>query len=228
MTTSRPAPPDAEASVRVYLGEYAPHSHGHAQVLVGLRGSLALEVGGHGAVIDAASGLLIPAGMSHAYLATTRAEVLVVDCHDGGSGGRLRRFAVPAAWRQGGIDAQALVHELAGLPRRQPRRRLDLDTLDRRVRQQLHRPWTNDELAALCHFSPQRFRARFAECTGLSPMAWVRRLRLDEAERQLAAGVPVDTVALAVGYAGASALCFALRRDRDTGARRIRARTGGR
>lgn len=224
MNPSRSVTSDAEASVRVYLGDYAPHDHEHDQVLVGQRGSLALEVGGHSALIDATSGLLIPAGMSHAYLATTRAEVLVVDCRDEVTGGRLRHFAVPPAWRQRGIGAQELVRELAGLPLRQPRRRLDLDALEGRVRLELHRAWTNDGLAALCHFSPQRFRARFAECTGLSPMAWVRRLRLDEAERQLTAGVPVETAALAVGYASASALCFALRRDRDTGARRLRAR----
>jgi AraC-like DNA-binding protein len=88
---------------------------------------------------------------------------------------------------------------------------------------QVHRDWTVAELAALCHFSAQRFRARFVELTGLSPGAYVRRRRLDAAERLLAAGVPLETAALQVGYAGASALCFALRRDRGRGARLLRA-----
>ena len=81
-------------------------------------------------------------------------------------------------------------------------------------------------MAGLCRFSPQRFRARFAELTGLSPLAWVRQRRLDEAQRQLRAGLPLDTVALQVGYASASALCFALRRERGIGARQLRAQAG--
>ena len=89
--------------------------------------------------------------------------------------------------------------------------------------QHLHRDWTVAALAELCRFSPQRFRARFSELSDLSPVAWVRQRRLDAAERMLRAGLPLETVALQVGYASASALCFALRRERGIGARSLRA-----
>lgn len=67
-------------SVRAYRGEYGDHRHAHSQVLVGLRGSLQLEVNGHSAFVDSSCGLVIPAGSSHGYLAETTAEMLVVDC----------------------------------------------------------------------------------------------------------------------------------------------------
>lgn len=211
-------------SVRAYRGEYASHSHGHAQVLVGVRGSLQLEVDGHAAFVDPSCGLVIPAGARHGYLADTPAQVVVVDCDAARGTDRLRRFALPSRWLTPptSLTAQALLCDLAIAPTLQARRRLDLARLAVRVDAELHRDWTVAALADLCRFSPQRFRARFAEVTGLSPLAWVRQRRLDEAQRQLRAGLSLDMVALQVGYASASALCFALRRDRGGGARRLR------
>jgi len=83
----------AESSVREYRGAYAAHRHAHAQVLVGLRGTLMLQVEGRNAFVDAACALVIPAGCSHGYLAPSAAEVLVVDCAGGAALDRVRRFA---------------------------------------------------------------------------------------------------------------------------------------
>lgn len=218
---------DPELTVRVYRGEYESHCHDHAQVLLGLRGSLQLEVSGRSVFVDSSCGLVIPAGVRHGYLAEQAAEVLVLDCDAAHGANRVRRFARPAG-RLGGPGrwtAETLLAELAVAPSLQQRRRLDLAHLAGQVDAELHRDWTVAALAALCRFSPQRFRARFAELTGLSPLAWVRQRRLDEAQRQLRAGLPLDTVALQVGYASASALCFALRRERGMGARQLRAAT---
>lgn len=216
---------DPTASVRGYLGAYEPHSHAHAQVLLGIQGNLQLEVDGQPAFVDASCGLVVPAGSRHAYLADSPAKVLVVDCDAMSGTERLRRFALPSAWRakSGAFNADVLLSVLIGTQTLQTRRRVDLANLARAVDAELHRGWTVAELASLCRFSPQRFRARFAELTGLSPMAWVRQRRLDEAERLLRAGVPLETAALQVGYASASALCFALRRERGIGARSVRA-----
>jgi len=61
-------------SLRAYRGEYGAHSHAHAQVLVGVRGSLQLEVEGHPAFVDPSCGLVIPAGARHGYLADAPAQ----------------------------------------------------------------------------------------------------------------------------------------------------------
>lgn len=228
MALSPPPLAEPALSVRAYRGAYESHRHEHAQVLVGLRGSLQLEVDGHAAFVDATCGLVIPAGASHGYLADTAAEVLVVDCDASRGTERLRRFARPTPWPAdpAAWHAEALLCDLAAAPSLQTRRRLDLAQLALQVDAELHRGWTVASLAELCRFSPQRFRARFAELTGVSPLAWVRQRRLDEAQRQLRAGRPLDTVALQVGYASASALCFALRRERGIGARELRALAG--
>jgi AraC-like DNA-binding protein/mannose-6-phosphate isomerase-like protein (cupin superfamily) len=214
--------------VRTYEGGYTPHCHDHSQVLLGLSGSLQLEVEGHAAFVDASCGLVVPAGSRHDYAAPAAAEVLVLDCDVARGTDRLRRFALPPQWtrRLDALNAQQILHDVAGAPALQSRRRLDLAPLLARVDAELHRQWTLDELAALCRFSAPRFRVRFAELTGLPPLTWLRQRRLDEAQRQLRAGLPLETVALHVGYASASALCFALRRERGVGARELRADRG--
>jgi AraC-like DNA-binding protein len=58
--------------------------------------------------------------------------------------------------------------------------------------------------------------------TGLTPQAWLRLRRLNEAERLLRAGWSGDAVATHVGYARASALLYALRRERGIGVRDLR------
>lgn len=216
---------DPAMSVRGYLGAYEPHSHSHAQVLLGIQGSLQLEVDGRPAFVDPSCGLVVPAGSRHGYLADSPAKVLVVDCDATRGTERLRRFALPSAWRAEprACNADVLLSDVIGAPTLQTRRRLDLAQLAMAVDAELHRGWSVAELASLCRFSPQRFRARFAELTGLSPLAWVRQRRLDAAERLLRAGLPLEAAALQVGYASASALCFALRRERGIGARGVRA-----
>jgi AraC-like DNA-binding protein len=212
------------ALVRCYSGEYPMHRHDHAQVLLGLQGSLQLDVDGQAAYVDASCGLVVPAGASHGYMAQGTARVVVLDCDPGPSTDRFRRFSLPMHWPRGRPhgDAAALLAALDALPTVQARRRIDLDALARRVDADLARAWTLADLAALCHLSPQRLRARFTELAGASPLAWLRKRRLDEAQRLLGLGWALDATALRVGYASASALSYALRRDRATGARALR------
>ena len=82
-------------------------------------------------------------------------------------------------------------------------------------------------LAALAHLSAQRFHVRWQELTGSTPQQWLRDLRLDAASRALAAGEPLETTALRCGYSSASALAYALRRDRGVGSRSLRAQASG-
>ena len=226
---SHPASPAAPtASLRRYSGDYAAHSHGFAQVLVGRAGRLELEVEGRGAVVDAASGVVIPAGARHAFAAGRGgARVLVVDAPDVPALARWRRFAAPWAWQQAlaigcGDDPVALLDALAQAPASQARRALDLERLAREVDGALHQAWPTGRMAGLFGLSAARFHARHLALTGETPQDWLRRRRLDHASGLLRAGWSLEAAAAQAGYASASALAYALRRDRGVGARALR------
>jgi AraC-like DNA-binding protein/quercetin dioxygenase-like cupin family protein len=225
---SRNTQPDFEAqcSVRRYSGEHHAHEHGFAQILYALDGCMELDIGGRAAFVDSACGIVIPAGAGHGYCAERSARILVIDAPDQPGLARLRRFAVPEPWRARTLAPQAVAARVAAVlqaPAVLARRRIDLDGLRQQVQAALHQDWPTARLAALCHLSAQRFHARLLELTGRTPQAWLRELRLDHAARLLARGQPLETTALACGYASASALAYALRRERGVGARALRA-----
>lgn len=220
----------ADCSIRAYADEHAVHAHDHGQLLYALQGSMEVEVQGHLALVDACCGLWIPAGCAHGYGAAPGAQMLVMDVGRGlltPALERQRSFRVPPAARCAPA-AMAWPQRLALLlaaPSLQARRRLDSLALARRVQAALHEDWPTARLAALCHLSPQRFHARWLELLGQTPQQWLRQLRLERAEQELAAGRRLDATALVCGYASASALAYALRRDRGSSARQLRAPT---
>lgn len=77
-----------------------------------------------------------------------------------------------------------------------------LESLFRQIRFHLAAPLDVGQLAAWAGLSPSRLHAVFQARLGLTPMAYVRRLRLAEARRLLAAtDMPVAEVAAATGFA---------------------------
>lgn len=226
MHTASP-PVTVDCSIRHYSGEHAAHVHDdHAQLLYALAGCMELEVDGRSSFVDTACGLLIPAGRRHGYWAAPGAQILVLDVHSTGctSLDKARSFHVPPNARSTSphLAPEARLALLLQSPTLLVRRHIDLASIERTVCQQLHSAWPTARMAALTHLSPQRFHVRWQELTGCTPQQWLRNLRLDEAERQLARGRSLDACATACGYATASALAYALRRDRDTGARQLR------
>jgi AraC-like DNA-binding protein len=219
-------------TLRRYSGEYGSHVHAHAQVLVGVQGCLQLDVAGRASFVDASCGLVIPAGVAHAYLAQTPAAMWVIDAPavmaEAAAGlalDRVRRFRATAAMGLSGSAWDALA-AIAGQPRVFERRRLDLDRLQAAVDAALHEDWPTARMAPLCCLSVQRFHARMREVVRLTPQAWLRQRRLDRASLLLRHGLGLEAVALAVGYRSASALAFALRRERAVGARALRRERG--
>ncbi|WP_404301302.1 helix-turn-helix domain-containing protein [Alicycliphilus denitrificans] len=225
MVPHAPSTFEPSCSVRRYSGEHRAHEHGFAQILYALDGCMELDIAGRAAFIDTACGIVIPAGAGHGYAADRAARILVIDTPDQPALARVRRFAVPEPWRAGAPAPQAVAARVAAVlqaPGVLARRRIDLVRLQRQVQAALHQDWPTARLAALCHLSAPRFHARLLELTGRTPQAWLRDLRLDRAAQLLARGQPLETTALACGYASASALAYALKRERGLGARDLR------
>lgn len=214
----------AVASQRRYAGDYEAHAHDHAQLLFGLHGRLELELDGRAARVEPGVVLVVPAGTAHGYRAERAALALVVDAPPQRGLSRVRRLAVDGRQLVGRTDWTQVLAELAGAPRALARRALDPDAVAAVVDALLHEPWPAARLADLVCLSVPRLHARWLDATGLTPQAWVRRRRLDRAQALLAAGRGLEAVALQVGYASASALAFALRRERGLGARALRRR----
>ncbi len=232
----------ALASVRCYGGEHAAHAHVHAQVLFALTGRMELEVAGRAAFVDTACGLVVPAGAVHGFLAAPQARIFVIDAPAAAGLDRVRRFAVPlaaqavaarAALGQGTREvplapgAAGLLPLLLHAPRVLARRPVDLGVLQAAVERALPEPWPTARMARLFHLSPARFHARMVELTGRTPQEWLRARRLDAAAAALARGQPLAATAHGTGYASASALAYALRRERGVGARALRAAASG-
>ncbi len=211
----------AAAELRHYSGDHGVHAHAHAQLLFGVDGCLDVEVGGHLMRVDASTGLIVPAGAQHGSASRHGADVWVVDAPAAKEFDRVRPLAL-AAGRPQGISIDQWLDLARSASRAGPRRRLDTALLERAVTASLHEDWPAARMAAQFALSVPQFHARWRLLTGQTPQAWLRALRLNEAERLLRAGWSGDTVALQVGYASASALLYALRRERAVGARDLR------
>ena len=217
-------PLEPQLSIRSYSGEQTVHSHDHAQVLFAWRGRMDIEIGSAADFSDNSCGLIIPAGMTHAYAASPDLALVVIDVAPERGLDRARRFPVTPGVRQlaAGARAGPLLDAILQTPRVGVRRGIALDSLQAALAAALHKPWTTARMAERCLLSPQRFHARLLELTGQAPQAWLRALRLDEAQRLLRRGLTLEAAAARVGYASASALAHAMRRDRATGVRGLR------
>lgn len=82
-----------------------------------------------------------------------------------------------------------------------------------RVRQDLRRPWTTDEMARLSGMSRRTFERRFREATGTGPGEWLITARVEAAKDILSrSGNAIDDVADAVGFGTAHTLRHHFRR----------------
>jgi len=81
------------------------------------------------------------------------------------------------------------------------------------------------DLAALAGLSEFHFHRAFRASTGLTPQAWVERMRIRRAEALIAARLPLAEVAAACGFAHHSHLTRAFRKARGMTPSEWRART---
>lgn len=82
------------------------------------------------------------------------------------------------------------------------------------LKQNFIRPISMDELAANAFMSPSTFRQHFRSMTGVSPLQYQKKLRLQEARQQmLSKNLDANSAALTVGYESASQFSREYRRE---------------
>ncbi|MDO9438004.1 AraC family transcriptional regulator [Hydrogenophaga sp.] len=220
-------------NVREYGASHGSHDHAHFQILVGLEGTLELEIAGRGRRIATGDGCVVPPGERHDFEGRGATRCLVLDSNN-------------PAWSQAGVAplptvlplarylAQALSMDLprarnvgadllleAWLPpnplahecQGQPRRPIDWCALSQWLSANWQSPLTVADIARQVHLSASQFTARCQAEQGDSPMQWLRRQRLAQARVARARGLSVSETARQAGYRSPSALTAALRRE---------------
>ncbi|RSZ29675.1 MULTISPECIES: AraC family transcriptional regulator [unclassified Variovorax] len=110
------------------------------------------------------------------------------------------------------LQQEIVVRLLAGRHGPQLQRLVAVGTPSQQVAQSMAwlkmnftRPVLADELAASVHMSPSTFRQHFRAVAGMSPMQYLKQLRLQEARQlMLNQGIDAGTAGIRVGYESAS------------------------
>ncbi len=235
----------ASAADALSLRRYGPspgsHSHDHFQVLLGLEGTLELEIEGRGLRVAHGNGCVIEPGARHDFESRRGSLCLVLDSahagwaacaqHNEPLSAQARTLAqyLASALLQGRPLAQAhgpalLLEAWSAIPPQIPktpqaagatsrRRTIDWIQLSQWAAREWHRALTVADLAQRVHLSPSQFGARCREELGLGAIEWLRSQRLAQARLLRDSGLSVAKVALQTGYRSPSALTAALRRD---------------
>jgi len=212
------------SGIRTYTGEHVLHAHDYVQIMFAIRGRMELEIGGHFAFADMSCGMVIPAGIEHGFMTAPETHMFVIELPHSAGFNKVRRFAATSACHKsihlGNVTSQLV--QVLQAPKVLARRGIDLTKLDSALDVCLHETWSTARMAQLFFLSPQRFHARLMEIAGQTPQNYLRSRRFDTAERLLRHGMSLEAAAMQVGYRSASALSFALKRDRQLSTRQLR------
>ncbi|MCI5109767.1 MAG: AraC family transcriptional regulator [Marivita sp.] len=101
----------------------------------------------------------------------------------------------------GALLAQILADRRRPLIEAEPDSRLPLERVMRQLRRAIRRPWRIADMAEIAALSPSQLHRVFRDETGLSPMVWLRRERINAAKPLLLdRSLTVRKVAESVGY----------------------------
>ncbi|MEG1680954.1 MAG: AraC family transcriptional regulator, partial [Stenotrophomonas sp.] len=227
-------------SFRSYGPAGHSHSHEHLQLVLPLRGSLALEVDGRGGRLDALHGALIVPGAAHVQAGDGLNRLLVVDCDSALlessqlDQARTRPFlGISVAARSllafvdinaGDNDAVAapvarhvlplLLHGLFDALPRSARGGAGLRRLCEQIRAAPGQDWSRARLAPIAGLGVSTMHGAFKRQFGLTPGQWLQQQRLQWAQCRLVEGrQPVAQIAQQAGFSDQSALTRAMRRS---------------
>ena len=212
-----------------------PHRHARGQLLGAAQGLLSVDAGNSRWVVPATHAVWIPpdvlhglrshgpfAGWSIYVAAPACADLPDKPCILAGSGLLREAVARAASWKDKALNAaqlrlagvildeiRMLPHEALGLPMPQDARLLKIARAlsDRPDDERRMEEWAN-----WAGIAPRTLTRRFTAETGFSFTEWRQRVRLLRALELLAAGKPVTTIALDLGYDNVSAFIALFRR----------------
>ncbi|SFD22791.1 helix-turn-helix transcriptional regulator [Massilia yuzhufengensis] len=228
-----------ELHLRSYGSVREADRHDYAQVVLPVRGEVALEIEGRQGRLDPLHGALVAPGAWHSQVGGSANASLILDVGAqafaagpwqqllerpftaiGPAARKLVEFMGIVAGSQPlapsvlqGWTPLLLDHLTLGAP--QPASRLA--ALTERIEAEPGLPWTTDSMARTAGLSVSRLHALFRSERGSSPHAWLLGCRLARACEWLAAtDQPVAAIALAAGFSEQSALTRAMRSALDT------------
>ena len=223
--------PLSQLSVRTYGQAPGGHMHDHFQVIWPLQGCLELEIEGKGIALQVGDGLIVRPGDRHDFESREGSRCLVLDScqavwnHRTGhptfakSASQMAAFLAVALEEEVPLAIESGEQLLAqswgpAATVGKTRRAVDWNNLASWTHARLDQKLRAADLAALAHLSESQFRTRCLEEWGLTPMQWLRQLRLTQAQQYREAGLPVAVIAARVGYETPSALAAAMAKHR--------------
>lgn len=223
--------PTAFADAR--LVDRATHRHGDDELTWVVSGSCTLIIGDRRWNVDTSRALVVPAGVEHDVVPRPDSLVFPLFFPEG--------LAVEAEAqivpRSGELDAcvrvllqsgiatpqavaaarSEVIRRVGDAAGRRPELVLPTDARARRVAtrivEQPASPLRLEDWARVVHTSSKTLQRAFVKETGMTYPRWRRCARLLAARRMLEEGASVESVARAVGYAGAGAFIVAFHRE---------------
>jgi AraC-like DNA-binding protein len=211
------------------------HRHAHVQLVLPVRGTLEIEVGGRGGRVDAERAVLVAPGTDHDQSAAGDNRFLVIDCDIAALG----EARVQQLQQRPFVAMTPRLHTLAGFIDQQchDRDEVPLVLTQHCLPQLLHafgcdpaplqrlqtlcdalaaapdQAWPVERMAHHAGVSVSRLHALFRREFDQSPQQWLSALRLRRACAQLGGSeMPIAQLALENGWSDQTALTRALRR----------------
>jgi len=201
--------------------------HDHFQVIWPIYGCLELEIEGKGVALQVGDGLLVRPGDRHDFESRGGSRCLVLDSsesvwlHRSDRPTFARSVSQMAAFLAVALEeklplaiesGEQLLAQSWGTSHGggKARRTVNWKQLTSWTSVRLDQKLRAADLAELVHLSESQFRARCLEELGLTPMQWIRQLRMSKAQRLRDTGMNVADISARVGYQTPSALTAAM------------------
>jgi AraC-like DNA-binding protein len=230
-----PRSPLLNLDIRSYGSVREPHRHDFAQLVLPLKGSLAMDIAGRRHQLDTLNAAFVQTGAMHSQISDAANRSIIVDLDLAALAPAIvdrlvaRPYMPLAPIASRLVDYMGLVADggsasgdrldhwlpllLDALVEAPARPQSRLAALMEQIEAEPGEAWTAEAMAGRIGLSVSRLHALFRSEHGTTPAAWLSELRIRRAREWLAAtDEPIVELALRAGYSDQSALTRAMRR----------------